>query len=133
MDKKYRVMVVDDSRVVLTEMRKMLADTDIEIVSFCRSGEEAVAAYREAAPDLVTMDVVMPGIDGLEACRELIRQWPKARILMVSSLAYDDIIDAAVDIGAKGFLFKPFEKETLVDSIHHALTKDREVHAEVEK
>lgn len=60
-------MVVDDSRVVHTEMKKLLADTDFEIVGCCRSGEEAIAFYGEHKPDLVTMDIIMPGMDGLAA------------------------------------------------------------------
>lgn len=119
---KYKIMVVDDSRVIYAEMEKMLQDTDIEIVKFCRSGEEAVAAYGSVQPDLVTMDIIMPGIDGLEACQELLRLWPDARILMVSSLGYDDTMEHAASVGAKGFLIKPFEKEGLTDAIHAALS-----------
>lgn len=119
---KYKIMVVDDSRVIYAEMEKMLRDTDIEIVKFCRSGEEAIAAYESVRPDLVTMDIIMPGIDGLEACEELLRRWPDARVLMVSSLGYDDTMGHAADIGARGFLIKPFEKESLTDAIHAALS-----------
>ena len=79
------VMVVDDSRVVHTEMKKLLADTDFEIVGCCRSGEEAIAFYGEHKPDLVTMDIIMPGMDGLAAARAIIGNWPDARIIMVSS------------------------------------------------
>ena len=106
------VMVVDDSRVVHTEMKKLLADTDFEIVGCCRSGEEAIAFYGEHKPDLVTMDIIMPGMDGLAA----------ARAIMVSSLAYDDTIDESVKIGAKGFIFKPLERTQLIHALEHALT-----------
>lgn len=117
----YRLMVVDDSRVAYAEMKRMLEGTDIEIVHFCRTGEEAVSAYEQVKPDLITMDIVMPGIDGLEASREILERWPEARIVMVSSLAYDDTIDMAATIGAKGFVFKPFEHDALIRNIHAAL------------
>ena len=84
---KHSIMVVDDSRVVYAEMVKMLSDTDIEIVKFCRSGEDAISEYENVKPELVTMDIAMPGMDGLDAAEELIKRWPDAKVLMVSSLA----------------------------------------------
>jgi len=118
---KRRIMVVDDSRVVFAEMKKMLEDTEIEIAAFCRSGEEALEKYEEVNPELVTLDIVMPGLDGLETCEEMRKRWPDANIFMVSSMAYEDMIDRAASLGAKGFLFKPFTKESLLEGIRGAL------------
>jgi two-component system chemotaxis response regulator CheY len=117
-------MIVDDSRIVYMQMQKMLEETEFEIAGYCRSGEEALEKYGELQPDVVTMDIVMPGIDGLETCQKLLEQWPDARVVMVSSLAYDDTMDTAAANGAKGFLFKPFTKETLVESIEKALADE---------
>ena len=101
---KYRIMVVDDSRVICAEMKKMLEGSDIEIIGYCRSGEEALEQYGTMKPDLVTLDIVMPGMDGLETCKKLREHYPEANIFMVSSMAYDDMIDRAAALGAKGFL-----------------------------
>lgn len=109
-----RIMVVDDSRVVYAEMCKMLEGSEFEVVAYCRSGEEALEQYEQVKPDLVTMDIVMPGMDGMEACEQLLSRWPDAIISMVSSMAYEDIIDRAAAIGAKGFLFKPFTRADLL-------------------
>ena len=114
------IMIVDDSRVVYAEMVKMLEGSEIEIVGFCRSGEEALEKYEELKPDLVTLDIVMPGMDGLETCEQLKERWPEANIFMVSSMAYDDMIDRAATLGAKGFLFKPFTKESLLEGLRGA-------------
>lgn len=116
-----RIMIVDDSRVVFAEMKRMLEGSEIEISGFCRSGEEALEQYESVAPDLITLDIVMPGMDGLETCRELLERWPQAKILMVSSLAYDDTIASANELGAKGFLYKPFNQESLLEGIRGAL------------
>ena len=115
-------MVVDDSRVVYAEMSKMLANSDLEIAKYCRSGEEAIASYESVQPEVVTMDIVMPGMDGLETCSELVMRWPDARVIMVSSLAYNDTISTAAAVGAKGFIFKPFDKEMLLDALQKALS-----------
>ena len=120
---KNKIMVVDDSRVVLAEMKKMLVDTDFEIVHYCRNGEEAIEAYEAFRPDLTTMDIVMPGMDGLETARQLLQRWPDAKLLMVSSLAYDDTIAASEAVGAKGFLFKPFTREVLVEGMTRVLAE----------
>ena len=119
--KKHRIMVVDDSRVIYMEMSKMLEDTDIEIAAFCRSGEDALEQYEAVKPDLVTIDIVMPGMSGLEAAEAMIKRWPDANIFMVSSMAYEDEINSAAKIGAKGFLFKPFTKESLLKGLNGAL------------
>ena len=118
---KHRIMVVDDSRVVYAEMRKMLEGSEIEIAEFCRSGEEALEKYEQVKPDLVTLDIVMPGMDGLEACAEMRKRWADANIFMVSSMAYEDMINRAAAMGAKGFLFKPFNREDLLTSLRGAM------------
>lgn len=116
-----KVMIVDDSRIVHKRMAELLQDSDFEIVCFCRSGEEAVESYQEYHPDVVTMDIVMPGADGLNIARKILEMDHDARILMVSSLAYDDLVDEAVKIGAKGFVFKPFDRAQLLNSLSYAL------------
>ena len=98
----------------------MLEGSEIEIVGYCRSGEDALEQYEALQPELVTLDIVMPGMDGLETCVKLKARWPDAQILMVSSMAYDDIIDQAVASGAKGFLFKPFTQESLLEGLRGA-------------
>lgn len=118
-----KLMIVDDSRVVHSEMKKLLAGTEFEIVGCCRNGEEALGLYEECQPDVVTMDIVMPGIDGFCAARTILEKYPEARILMVSSLAYDDTIDEAVRIGARGFVFKPIQRTQLINALHNALLR----------
>ena len=113
-----KIMVVDDSRIVQLQLQRILSDTDYEVVACCQSGEEALSLY-----DLVTMDILMPGMDGLETARTILQKHPEARILMVSSLAYDDTINEAKDIGAKGFVYKPFDPEQIVMSMQKAFSE----------
>ena len=118
---KKRIMVVDDSRVTELQICNLLEDTDYEVVAYCENGEEAIARYAEVQPDVVTMDIIMPGIDWLEAAQVLLQEHPEARIIMVSSLAYDDTIEEADRIGTKGFLYKPLEQLPFLEALEQAL------------
>lgn len=116
-------MVVDDSKFVYNEMDYFLEDTDFELIRYCKSGEEAVEAYKELKPDLVTMDIILPRMDGFECAKTILKDDPGARIVFVSSLAYDDTIDEAKELGCDEFLFKPFERDVLLDVLTRASQK----------
>lgn len=116
-----RIMVVDDSRLVRVQLGDVLEGTDYEIVAYCRSGEEAIAQYDEVKPDIVTMDIIMQGMDGLDASELILKEHPDARIVVISSLAYDDTYKKAKAIGAKGFVDKPFHQEQLLKVFEQAL------------
>lgn len=117
-----RIMVVDDSRLVRVQLGDILEGTDYEIVAYCRSGEDAIEKYDEVKPDLVTMDIIMQGMDGMDAAEYILKEHPDARIVMVSSLAYEDTFEKAKAIGAKGFVDKPFHQEQLLKAFEQALS-----------
>lgn len=119
---KKRLMVVDDSHIMELQICKMLEGTDYEVAAYCENGEEAIARYGEVLPDIVTMDIIMPGIDGLEAAQVILEEHPEAKIIMVSSLIYDDTIKEASAIGAKTFLYKPINREGLLKALQRALS-----------
>ena len=107
---KKKLMVVDDSRIMELQICKLLEDSDFEVVAYC-----------EIQPDVVTMDIIMPGIDGLETAQVLLEEYPEAKILMVSSLAYEDTIQEADRIGTRGFLYKPLSREKLIEALENTL------------
>lgn len=114
-------MIVDDSRLVQVQMEDVLEGTDYKVAAYCRSGEEAIQRYAEVQPDLVTMDIIMQGMDGLDAAETILKNNPEARIVMISSLAYDDTFERAKAIGTKGFVDKPFHQEQLLRVFEQAL------------
>ena len=119
------VLIADDEQIVL-EGLKYIIDWNALGFTICATavnGEEALETYKKVAPDLVTMDIVMPGMDGLDTARLLLQSYPDARVLMVSSLAYEDTIKEAERIGAKGFVYKPFDPEQIVLSVQKAFTE----------
>lgn len=119
-----RIMVVDDSRLVKVQLGDVLEGTDYEIAAYCRSGEDAIAQYGKVKPDLVTMDIIMQGMDGLDASALILKEYPDAKIVMISSLAYEDTYEKAKAIGAKGFVDKPFHQEQLLRVFEEALSED---------
>ena len=117
-----RIMVVDDSRLVRVQLEDVLKGTDYEVAAYCRSGEDAIEQYPVVKPDLVTMDIIMQGMDGLDAAEIILKRHPDARIVMVSSLAYDDTFERAKAIGTRGFVDKPFHREQLARVFEQALS-----------
>ena len=118
---KKKVMVVDDSRMMELQIRKLLEGTEFEVAAYCENGEEAIARYGEVQPDVVTMDIIMPGMDGLKTAQTILKEDPDARIVMVSELAYNGTFEEAKALGAKGFIGKPFGKERLLEAFWDAL------------
>ena len=118
---KKRIMVVDDSRIIELQIRKLLEGTDYEVAAYCENGEDAIARYEEVRPDAVTMDIIMPGIDGLEAAQVLMYEHDEARIIMISSLGDEEMLQEVYGIGAQAVLFKPLTKEALLGALKRVL------------
>lgn len=116
-----RIMVVDDSRMIYALLKNLLEGTDYEVAAYCRDGEEAVTQYGQVMPDLVTMDIIMSGMDGLETTQAILKEHPEAKIVMLSSLAYDETFDESKAIGAKAFIDKPLERDILLEVFQEVL------------
>jgi DNA-binding NarL/FixJ family response regulator len=118
---RIRVMVVDDHAIVRQGISDVLAsDQDIEIVALAKSGEEAVGRVAEVRPDVVLMDLSMPGMDGVEATRQTMAAAPGIRVVMLTSFAEPQHVNAALDAGAVGYLLKDAEGEEIVRAVKAA-------------
>lgn len=114
------VLIVDDALFMRVAVGNMFKEWGFEVVAEASNGREAVELYKEHQPDLVTMDITMPVMSGLEAVKEIIPQFPDANIIMVTALGQQRIIVEAIEEGAKDFITKPFEPNQLkmvVDNI----------------
>ncbi|GAB0169362.1 response regulator [Lysinibacillus sp. CTST325] len=107
------VLVVDDTLFMRVAISNMFTDWGYEVVGKAANGKEAVAMYRELQPDLVTMDVTMPVMTGIAAVKEIIPEFPDAKIIMITALGQQKLIVEAIESGAKDFITKPFEPERL--------------------
>lgn len=107
------VLVVDDTLFMRVAISNMFTEWGYEVVGNAGNGKEAVAMYRALQPDLVTMDVTMPVMTGIEAVKEIIPEFPNAKIIMITALGQQKLIVEALESGAKDFMTKPFEPERL--------------------
>lgn len=108
-----RIMVVDDSLTTAKKLRSILEALKHDVVQMARNGCEAVAAYEAVRPDVVTMDVTMPDMNGIEATKQILALDPHARIIMITSHSQDDIVCNAMEAGACGYILKPFDRNKL--------------------
>jgi two-component system, chemotaxis family, chemotaxis protein CheY len=124
---KARVLVVDDAIF----MRKMISDilegNGMEIVGEADTGALAVEKYKELKPDLVTMDIIMPEMNGIDAVRQIISNDSQARIVMCSALGQQALVQDALTAGAKDFLIKPFNPSRVIEVISKILIQVQNV------
>jgi two-component system chemotaxis response regulator CheY len=125
-----KVLIVDDAMF----MRNMIAEIfngknysgeEYEVVAEAENGIEAVERYKEHTPDIVTMDIVMPEMTGIEALREIMNINSAANVIMCSALGQDSLVMEALDAGAKDFIVKPFQPEKVLDVVVRILDETR--------
>ena len=128
------VLLVDDHAIVRKGVRALLlTEPGIAVVGEAGDGEAAVAAAERLRPDVILMDLVMPGLDGIEAIRRIVARQPGARIVVVTSFATDDKVFPAIRAGALGYLLKDSEPEDLVRAIRQARRGEAALHPTIAK
>jgi len=117
----FRFLVVDDSEFARRNMEKILTSVGGESAGFATNGREAIEQYLVLKPDLVFMDITMPEMEGLEAVQGILDRDQSAKIVMVSSNGYQDVIKEALDSGARHFLTKPVEPKQVASVVDFVL------------
>lgn len=108
-----RVLVVDDALIMRMRIKEIAQDAGWEIAGEAANGEEGLARYRELAPDLTTLDIVMPKLDGVSVLRQIKAENPAATVVMVSAVDQKGKLTECIRLGAADFIVKPFDKERL--------------------
>src|SRR6185437_3725740 len=119
-----RYLVVDDSVFARKSLAKMIDTFGGELAGEAGDGCTAITEYTRTMPDIVLMDITMPQMEGIEAVERIVRQHPEARIVMVSSVGYQDNILAALQKGARHFVQKPVKPDVLYEIIRYVLNDD---------
>jgi two-component system, chemotaxis family, chemotaxis protein CheY len=118
----HKVLIVDDAMFMRAMIRDILVNSGrFEVIGEASNGEEAVQQYLALKPELITMDIVMPQMDGIEACREVLKSNPKAKIVMCSALGQEALIIESIAAGAKDFIVKPFSAEKVLKVLDSVL------------
>lgn len=112
-----KFMIVDDSVILSNLLRKELESLGHKVVQECTIATFAAMEYEAYKPDIVTMDINMPEKDGISVVKEILKLDPNAIILMVTSQGHKELVLASIKAGAKGYILKPFQKDTLDESI----------------
>lgn len=116
-----RVLVVDDAAVMRMVVGDVLSGGGHEVIGEASTGHEAIARYRELQPEVVTLDVTMPEMDGLTALKEIVAMDPAARVIMCSALGQESKVLEAIEAGAKDFVVKPFKADRMLDAVGRAM------------
>jgi two-component system chemotaxis response regulator CheY len=119
-----RYLIVDDSLFARKNLGGMIETFGGQVAGEAGDGRAAIAEYDRLKPDLVLMDITMPQMDGIEAMGKIVQQNPQARIIMVSSVGYQENIVAALQRGARHFVQKPVRPQVLYEVIKHVLGED---------
>lgn len=117
------VMIVDDAAFMRDTLKNILADSSFEVVAEAADGVEAVEKYREVEPDVVTMDITMPRLGGLEATEKILDINSKAVVIIVSAMGQKHLVIEAIDMGVADFIVKPFHKDKVLRIIEEALQR----------
>jgi two-component system chemotaxis response regulator CheY len=112
-----RILVVDDAAFMRLSLKTMLEKNGFQVVGEAENGHKAIEMYKMFKPELVTMDITMPKMDGIEALAEILKFDSKAKVVMLSAMGQELKIREAVLLGAKGFIVKPFKEDYLIKSL----------------
>ncbi|WP_425448109.1 response regulator [Dethiothermospora halolimnae] len=112
-----KILVVDDAMFMRTAIKRILVSDGHDVVAEASNGKEAVSMYKEYKPDIVTLDITMPEMDGKEALKKIIEYDPKAKAIMISALGQEVYVKECVLNGARSFIVKPFNKEKVLSVI----------------
>lgn len=116
-----RVLVVDDAAFMRKVVGDALSGGGHEVIGEASNGAEAIARYQELQPEITTLDITMPEMDGITALKQIMAMDPQARIIMCSALGQESKVLEAIKAGAKDFVVKPFKPERVLDAVGKAL------------
>lgn len=116
-----RILIVDDTLFMRTLIKNILFSGGHDIVGEAGDGDEAIVKYKELKPDLVTMDVVMPKMNGIDALKTIRGFDPKAKIIMCTAVGQEKMVKLAIQSGAKGYVIKPFQGPKVLEEINKIL------------
>lgn len=112
-----KILVVDDAAFMRMMLKDILTSGGYDVIGEAANGNEATEKFNELSPDLVTMDITMPQMDGITALKQIVASNPNAKIIMCSAMGQQAMVIEAIQAGAKDFIVKPFQPQRVLDSV----------------
>lgn len=116
-----RILIVDDAAFMRMMIRDILTKNGFEVVGEAQDGAQAIEKFKELRPDLITMDITMPEMDGIAALKEIKKVDPNAKVIMCSAMGQQAMVIDAIQAGAKDFIVKPFQSDRVIEAINKTL------------
>src|SRR3954464_8044429 len=117
-----RILIVDDAAFMRMMIRDILTKNGYEVVGEAQDGAQAIEKYKELSPDLITMDITMPEMDGITALKEIRKIDLNAKVIMCSAMGQQAMVIDAIQAGAKDFIVKPFQADRVLEAISKTLS-----------
>ncbi|PLR69761.1 MULTISPECIES: response regulator [Bacillaceae] len=118
----HKIMIVDDAAFMRMMIKDILTKNGFDVVAEAADGAQAVEKYKEHQPDLVTMDITMPEMDGITALKEIKKMNAHAKVIMCSAMGQQAMVIDAIQAGAKDFIVKPFQADRVLEAINKTLS-----------
>ncbi len=112
-----KVLIVDDAAFMRVSIKNMLTKNGFEVIGEAENGKVAIQKYQELSPDIITMDITMPEMDGLASLKKILSLNPGANVVMISAMGQESMVREAVLSGAKGFIVKPFKEDAMLAAL----------------
>lgn len=119
MKMKRKILVVDDSYYMRTMLKNLLADAGHDIIGEAANGEEALSLAKTLSPDMVTLDVILPDTTGLEVLKEIKKEMPNLKVVIVSAVGQELVVNEAIQNGAIAYIVKPFNEEKVLEVVEN--------------
>ena len=117
-----KMLIVDDASFMRSSLKYIVENAGHTVVGMAKDGEEALKLYRKSKPDVVTLDVLMAGMDGFSTLKRIMQEDTKAKVIMVTAIGTEDKQEEARRLGASGYIRKPFKQTEIVDEISRVLS-----------
>ncbi|WML43712.1 response regulator [Neobacillus sp. PS3-40] len=118
----HKILIVDDAAFMRMMIKDILSKNGYQVVGEAADGAQAIEKYKECAPDLVTMDITMPEMDGITALKEIKKVNPNVKVIMCSAMGQQAMVIDAIQAGARDFIVKPFQADRVLEAISKVLS-----------